>query len=80
MNEAAFLAREGLLEYHERAGHPALQKIAQAMKLSQACFSAWGLISAPIAAQAVALEGEGALGVKLTGAGGGGFLVALWDR
>jgi mevalonate kinase len=55
----------------------ALDGVAQAMNDAQACMRAWGLIPDEIARQEALLRREGALAVKLTGSGGGGFLVAL---
>lgn len=56
----------------------AIHDLAAAINEAQACFRAWDLVPA----EAQALEDEqrakGALAVKLTGAGNGGFLVALW--
>lgn len=51
--------------------------LVQAMKEAQKCFEAWGLV--PLEAKKIEeqLYREGALAVKLTGAGGGGMLVAL---
>ena len=56
-----------------------LREIADAMNQAHGCFEAWGLVPAEVAAQRERLIAEGALGAKLTGAGGGGFLVALWN-
>ena len=56
----------------------ALSQLAQAMKDAQDCFAAWGLLPEEALIMAEDLADQGALGVKLTGAGGGGFLVALW--
>ncbi len=52
-------------------------RIARAMNRAQECFEAWGLV--PPAARSLIehLRREGRAGVKLTGAGGGGFVVAL---
>jgi len=58
-----------------RAG--GLRLVAGAMKTAHGCFEAWGLV--PDAARRLIdrLYGEGALAAKLTGAGAGGFVVAL---
>jgi mevalonate kinase len=57
----------------------ALSELARAMTLAQGCFRQWGLLPPEAAELERQLLAEGALAVKLTGAGGGGFLVALWD-
>jgi len=56
-----------------------LPSLAAAMNDAHRCFEAWGLVPGEISAQRDELVRRGALGVKLTGAGGGGFWVALWD-
>lgn len=71
MSSAAHLARLSLVREDWRG-------LAQAMDQAQGCFRQWGLLPP----EALDLEGDlrarGALSVKITGAGGGGFLVALW--
>jgi len=54
-----------------------LQRLASAMEQAQGCFRHWGLVPAELEAQARELRSQGALAVKVTGAGAGGFLVAL---
>ena len=54
--------------------------LAEAMKEAQECFYSWELVSAGIRRMELELIKQGALGVKLTGAGGGGMLVALWPN
>ncbi len=55
--------------------------IAHSMALSMDCYRQWGLLDPAIQAQADSLLAQGARSVRLTGAGGGGFLVAFWpDR
>ena len=48
------------------------------MALAQQCFETWGLVTPELIEQKYELLKQGALGVKLTGAGLGGFWVALW--
>ena len=57
----------------------------QAMTLAEAaihqagdCFEAWGLISPPLKAHRQWLLDKGALAVKPTGAGIGGYMLSLW--
>jgi mevalonate kinase len=77
MHEATQMARHAL---HEFADHPerSLENLAKAMNLAQNCFETWGLITPELMTQKQELLKQGALAVKLTGAGLGGFWIALW--
>lgn len=77
MGGCAETAAAALVEY---ASTPkaALEKLANAMNDAQNCFRAWGLVPDEVADLEKAERERGALAVKLTGAGNGGFLVALW--
>lgn len=55
-----------------------LNQVKVAMDRARECFYAWKLVPPEAKALEEKLLKEGALSVKLTGAGGGGFLVALW--
>jgi mevalonate kinase len=57
---------------------PDFERLAEAMRLGQSCYREWDLIPEAAAEIERKLLSEGAAAVKLTGAGGGGFLVALW--
>jgi mevalonate kinase len=77
MGQAALNAWEALRIF-DRDPAGSLAGISAAMTESQHCFRAWGLV--PPAAEAIErqLLAQGALAAKLTGAGRGGFVVALW--
>jgi mevalonate kinase len=77
MDEAGSIAKEGLLRFQTdpSAGE---ERIARAMNEAQHCFETWGLLSPELIGQKHELLKQGALAVKLTGAGLGGFWVALW--
>jgi mevalonate kinase len=77
MHEAGILARSGMEVYQsdQRAGQA---KIKLAMELAQDCFEQWGLVTPELLTQKFDLLRQGALAVKLTGAGLGGFWIALW--
>jgi mevalonate kinase len=79
MGDATTSAIEGLRTYALGRKRVGLDAVAQAMTQGMVCFEEWGLVPDPIRAQADRLLQEGALAVKLTGAGGGGYLVALWN-
>lgn len=51
----------------------------QAIKKSNDCFEQWGLITDQVRNHQKVLTDAGALAVKLTGSGGGGYVLSLWD-
>ncbi|MBC7396201.1 MAG: hypothetical protein H7333_02065 [Bdellovibrionales bacterium] len=77
MQSATEAALKGLQLYqtNARAGEA---QVASAMAQAQYCFETWGLVSPELLFQKEDLLKQGALAVKLTGAGLGGFWVALW--
>ena len=79
MEEATMMALQGLqaFDLDARQGEAL---VAQAMIKAQACFETWGLVTPELMLQKQELEKQGALAVKLTGAGLGGFWVALWPH
>ena len=82
MGRASVLAEEGLRLFSqagdEKGRASALESIKSAMETGQSCFREWDLMPESATEIERALRKRGALSVKLTGAGGGGFLVALW--
>ncbi len=80
MGLATRLATEGLQAYGRLPSLDSLQKLAQGINQAQECFRAWDLD--PIEAQNLrnSLIQQGALAAKLTGAGAGGMIVALWEH
>ncbi|MGQ3892439.1 mevalonate kinase family protein [Legionella sp. CNM-4043-24] len=57
-----------------------LLQLAEAIQDSAACFREWGLVSDTLSQHMNILTAHGALAVKPTGSGGGGYVLALWDR
>jgi mevalonate kinase len=53
--------------------------LANSMKIAHDCFMAWGLITARMKEEIKKLYQMGALAVKPTGSGGGGYLLSLWS-
>lgn len=77
MGESTRIAHEALLSF-SKSPRESEAKLAHAMNLAQQCFETWGLITPELMEQKYELLKQGALGVKITGAGLGGFWVALW--
>lgn len=73
MSRASAIAMEALPAHD-------LQGIAEAMSLSTECFKAWGLLPPSSERLMGELKTQGALATKVTGAGLGGFVVALWPN
>lgn len=78
MEQAASQGELGLIRFNEGEVGRGLELIADAMDLTNQCFEAWNLVPDHVKDIQRLLRQQGALAVKLTGAGKGGFLVALW--
>lgn len=57
-----------------------IRKLAQAMMSAQQCFADWDLCPASLNLEMQKLKQNGALAVKPTGSGGGGFILSLWEE
>jgi mevalonate kinase len=79
MELASRWAMEGLAAYDDQDSRLGLTRIANAMSHARDCFYSWDLVPAGVQALEESLLKQGARSVKLTGAGGGGMVVALWD-
>lgn len=49
------------------------------LEKAHSCFTDWGLVNDKVQAHAEALKANGALAVKLTGSGAGGYMLSLWN-
>lgn len=78
MSAASRFALEGLVLYDSGSQTQGLEQVKRGMMQAQECFRSWQLVPGAAHRMERKLLAEGALAVKLTGAGGGGFLVALW--
>jgi mevalonate kinase len=78
MGTASRLAMEGLSLFDRGASAEGIEQIARAMMQARECFYGWGLVPGEAKRIEDELLAQGAKAVKLTGAGGGGFVVALW--
>jgi mevalonate kinase len=58
----------------------ALQQLASAINTAAQCFQQWGLVSDRLEEHMQTLRDAGALAVKPTGSGGGGYVLSLWDN
>ncbi|MGZ3719717.1 MAG: mevalonate kinase family protein, partial [Bdellovibrionota bacterium] len=74
MSESVKAAKSALLS--EQGDRMAL--LAEALNLAGTCFEEWGLGADPELVSR--LRSLGALAVKPTGSGGGGFLLSLWEN
>ena len=52
--------------------------LAEAINLAADCFQQWGLVSESLQQHMQVLRGAGAIAVKPTGSGGGGYVLSLW--
>lgn len=75
MGTAVKMAEEALLST-EDVGMP---KLRDALNLAADCFARWGLSEGSLQTQMDELKKLGALAVKPTGSGGGGYLLSLWS-
>lgn len=55
-------------------------QLAEAISLAEHCFQQWGLISESLQLHMLTLKNAGAIAVKPTGSGSGGFVVSLWEN
>jgi mevalonate kinase len=79
MSRSATMALEALQAYDSGHAETALGALATAMNAAQECFEAWGLVPEQAREIIRDLRKDGALACKLTGAGGGGMVVALHE-
>jgi mevalonate kinase len=80
MAVASRMAMEGLILFDSGKSEQGLELLRDSMRKSQECFYAWGLMPDAAIRMEKQLLAEQALGVKITGAGDGGMLVALWPE
>ncbi|CAM2967923.1 mevalonate kinase [Legionella worsleiensis] len=63
----------------ETGGVDAIERLAKAINKAALCFFRWGLVSESLQQHMNALFDAGAVAVKPTGSGGGGFVLSLWN-
>ncbi|WP_115303477.1 mevalonate kinase family protein [Legionella beliardensis] len=77
MQQAVHKARKALESASAKDGLVLLQ---EAIQESADCFKAWGLVSENLFQHMQLLLQQGALAVKPTGSGGGGYVISLWNK
>jgi mevalonate kinase len=75
MAESVLQARAALETYDASSQ----DRLAQAINNAADCFRQWGLVSESLQHHMQNLENAGAIAVKPTGSGGGGYVVSLWE-
>ncbi|GIL17340.1 MAG: mevalonate kinase [Oligoflexia bacterium] len=76
MRKAVLMAREALL-LDEKTG---LALLKQSMDLAHSCFVRWGLVEGVPGQHLQWLRDQGAIAVKPTGSGNGGYCLSLWSK
>ncbi|RUR19242.1 mevalonate kinase [Legionella sp. km535] len=64
----------------ESGGDDSITLLAKAMNKAANCFFQWGLVSESLQQHMNTLFDDGAIAVKPTGSGDGGFVLSLWDK
>lgn len=64
----------------EQGGVDAIERLAKAMNQAGDCFFQWGLVSESLQQHMNQLFADGAIAVKPTGSGGGGYVLSLWAK
>ena len=76
MQDAVLSAKQALEEPYTANSQT---RLAFAIQQAHECFNEWGLITPALHNHIQDLHFQGALAVKPTGSGGGGFVMSLWD-
>jgi mevalonate kinase len=75
MREAVSMAYESLIS----DGASNFENLKQSILLARSCFDDWRLTEGELGRHMAWLEASGAVAVKPTGSGGGGFALSLWS-
>ena len=79
-HDSALQAHDGALQARGGDAMRAASALADAIQDAHSCFEGWGLVPDQAREIIEDLKTRGALASKLTGAGGGGMVVALWPE
>lgn len=74
MREAVSMAHESLLSSSDTG----FDILAESIRLARSAFDGWGLTGGELGSHMKWLDAAGAVAVKPTGSGGGGFALSLW--
>lgn len=74
MKKSVSLCMSSLCSNHEGS----LSELIEGIEKAQSCFESWGLCEGSVANHVSFLKKVGAKAVKLTGSGGGGYVLSLW--
>ncbi len=80
MGLAAQSAIEGLAAFDRGDRGRGLKLLVEGIGQARECFYSWELVPGEARRLEESLLRDGAIAVKMTGAGGGGMVVALWER
>lgn len=78
MRDSVFLAEKALTVKMSEADRLVL--LTRAIDLGCACFEEWDLVRGELGRHLAWLKENGALAVKPTGSGGGGYALSLWEK
>ena len=76
MSDCVSLAEKALEQDDPEANH----RLVRAIESAAHCFQQWGLISESLQQHMQILRHAGAVAVKPTGSGGGGYVISLWNN
>jgi len=76
MRSAVEMAIPALANPNQEEG---FHQLSNAINSARECFEGWGLAGGDVAKHMQLLEEEGAVAVKPTGSGGGGYVLSLWN-
>lgn len=76
MHKSVLQAQNALLS----TSPSALAQLAQAINLAASCFKQWQLENVKLQQHMQSLKDQGAIAVKPTGSGGGGYVLSLWAQ
>ncbi len=77
MKASVELSKQALAQTDQETG---LQLLARAIDKANDCFKQWGLVHGPLKYHMSELLKNGALAVKPTGSGDGGYVLSLWPN
>src|SRR5690606_21955259 len=77
MQESVKICMQALSQENQQQG---LALLVEGLGLGQDCFEKWGLVPKEVNDAISKLKESGAIQCKLTGSGGGGYLLSLWKE